>query len=146
MTKTTNSESVIVTNQKLTAAEQILVDHGLEEGYRFAPNITIRYPSQRVVQAASVIADGFPDDGPPTPEQVTSLFQALMGDQYAAVMEYLETFPVEAYPALFADLFVNVLSMVPRDMDADALVDSLANDVAAKWKIINPQDEHLFDD
>ena len=134
-----------MSNKKMTAAETVLAELEIE-GYEFAPGITIPKPSQRTIEAAGALVDSFPkEDGTLTAEQAVELFQVLLGPQYADVMEYLETFPIEGYPALLADLFVNVLSNVPRETDIEKLTDSLGDDVQARWIARNPGDTKLFD-
>lgn len=135
-----------MSNKKMTAAEKVIAELGIE-AYEFAPGITIQRPSQRVIEAAGVLVDNMPhsEEEGLTVEQAMELFKVLLGDQYADVMEYLETFPVEGYPALFADLFVNVFSMVPREHKISDLTDSLSGEVVTRWKALNPEDSDLFD-
>lgn len=119
----------------LTAAERIIAEKA-PYAYRFAPGITITPPSKRRIQTLYDVINDFGDD--PTEDQMTSLMQILIGDQWEAVLDYLDDVPVDAYVPLFLDLFENVLRMCPSDVD----VDSLLGSAESRWREIRPD---MFD-
>lgn len=117
-----------------TAAERILAEKKISGGYRFAPGITIHAPSKRSAERIATLMEGV-DAENPSEDDIALVFQALLGDQYLAVMDYLDDFPVEGYPELFADLFENLLKLIPHERD----VAEFMGEAETRWKAIRPE-------
>lgn len=115
----------------LTAAERIIAEHA-PEAYRFAPGITVTPPSKNQVQSLVSVRDSIGEDM--DEEGIMLVLSVLLGDSYEAVIDYLDNAPVDAYPALFADLFENVIRMVPHEFDMDSFVESTEK----SWRAVRP--------
>jgi hypothetical protein len=118
---------------QLTAAERIRAEKKISGGYRFAPGITIHPPSKKDAETMAVLMEGI-DINNPSDEEMAQVLRVLLGDQYQPVMDFLDDFPVEGYPDLFADLFTNLLQLVPHAVDVDAILES----AEAKWRVARP--------
>lgn len=130
-------DQVIEVPGEVSAAERIWREKELSGGYLFAPGIRIHPPSKRTADNIAAMFDDTPADEF-TEADVMLVLKALMGDQYEAVYEFLEDFPVEGYPELFEDLFENLLLLVPQIRDMDKFMES----AEAKWRRARPD---LFD-
>lgn len=123
---------------ELTAAERIRKELNVSGGYKFAPGITIHAPSKKDADRIAGMVAGI-DTSAPSESDIAIILEALLGDQYGPVMEFLESYPVEAYPALFMDLFENLLLLVPQAPNVDELVDA----AESRWRRARPD---LFDE
>lgn len=123
---------------ELTAAERIRKELNVSGGYKFAPGITIHAPSKKDADRIAGMVAGI-DTSAPSESDIAIILEALLGDQYKPVMEFLESYPVEAYPALFMDLFENLLLLVPQAPNVDELVDA----AESRWRRARPD---LFDE
>lgn len=128
---TENTNSTI--DGQLSAAERILAEKAISGGYKFAPGITIHPPSKKDAERMGALVESLDTDNP-TEEDVLGILSVLLGDQYKPVMDYLDDFPVEGYPELFADLFTNLLQMVPKSVD----VEGVMGEAEVKWRASRP--------
>ncbi len=124
----------LVFDDGLTAAERIREELNISGGYRFAPGITIHAPSKRDAELMVAAMEGI-DMSNPSDADVTMMLRAILGDSYDRVMDYLENFPVEGYPALFVDLFENLLRLVPSGtVDPDEFIQA----AEVRWRTARP--------
>ena len=103
-----------------TAAERILAEKKLDKGYHFAPGITIMAPSKARAEHIATLVDEIGDQS--DEDDIKLIFQAILGEQYGPVMDYLDDFPIEGYPDLLADLLEGLLGLVPKQRDMEAFM------------------------
>ena len=104
-----------------TAAERILAEKA--QGYKFAPGITLYAPSKAQAEKMAEMMQDIDVENNPSQEDVLAVLAVLLGEKFHAVMDYLDGFPSDAYIDLFADLFTNLMRLVPKEADLNEKVE-----------------------
>ena len=115
-----------------TAAERILAEKA--QGYKFAPGITLYAPSKAQAEKMSAMMADIDVENDPAQEDVLAVLAVLLGDKFQPVMDYLDGFPSDAYVDLFADLFSNLMALIPKDTDLEEQAKAAQDD----WRNVRP--------